>query len=75
MVPELSARRAWLQARRKRSDAQIVEMFGGRWSSAVPAPHQALHHELRAGLLEVLARTFGALPGPLHLHDDASSPS
>jgi hypothetical protein len=75
MLPQLSARRAWLQARRARSDAQIVGMFGGHWSSAVPSPHQGLHHELRAGLLDVLARTLGALPGPLHLQDDAPSRS
>jgi GT2 family glycosyltransferase len=69
MLPGLSERRAWLQARRQRSDAEIIGQFGGHWRSAVPSPHLALHRELRAGLLDVLARTLGALPGPLDLRD------
>jgi hypothetical protein len=35
MLPELSGRRAWLQARRKRSDADILAMFGDRWTAPV----------------------------------------
>jgi hypothetical protein len=68
-LPEASTRRAWLQGQRKRSDAEIIGMFGGHWRSAVPSPHLALHRELRAEVLAVLARTLGALPGPLRLQD------
>ena len=45
MLPELSARRAWLQAGRRRSDAEILQMFGGRWTAAVPSPRGDLHAE------------------------------
>ena len=69
MLPELSARREWLQARRKRTDAEIVGRFGGHWRSAVPSPHMALHEPLRRELLAVLSRSLGALPEPLALAD------
>ena len=62
MLPELSARREWLQARRRRTDAEIVGRFGGHWRSAVPSPHMALHESLRGELLAVLSRSLGALP-------------
>jgi GT2 family glycosyltransferase len=54
MLPELSQRRAWLQARRRRRDAEIFERFGDKWTEAVPAVRNDLHAELRAGLLSVL---------------------
>ena len=54
MLPELSARRAWLQARRRRSDAEILARFGGCWMEAVPSPHGQLHIALRERLLAAL---------------------
>lgn len=54
MLPELSARRAWLQERRKRTDAQIFGRFGDRWIDAVPSARPDLHGELREGLISVL---------------------
>ncbi|MDH4064670.1 MAG: glycosyltransferase family 2 protein, partial [Acidobacteriota bacterium] len=55
MLPELSQRRAWLQVRRRRTDAEIVERFGACWRSSVPSPHMALHLELRDEVTDVLA--------------------
>lgn len=67
MLPELSARRAALQAQRRRSDAEIIGQFGDRWRSAVPAPRQALHESLRRDLLAALSGALGALQGSLAL--------
>lgn len=53
MLPELSVRRAWLQAGRKRSDAEIFGRFGDRWIDAVPSAKPDLHRELRDGLMTV----------------------
>lgn len=54
MLPELSVRRAWLQSQRRRSDADILRMFGGRWTAAVPSARGDLHAELRERVLAVL---------------------
>jgi hypothetical protein len=54
MLPELSARRAQLQARRKRSDEEIFARFGGRWTAAVPSIRGDLHAALRAQVMDVL---------------------
>jgi hypothetical protein len=59
MLPELSGRRAWLQARRQRSDADILERFGGCWMNVVPSPRGDLHVALRDQLLKALP-----IPGP-----------
>ena len=72
MLPELGRRRAWLQARRRRSDAEIVERFGGHWRSAVPSPHLDLHVGLRRELVDTLSAVLGALPPALDLGDPAS---
>jgi hypothetical protein len=53
-LPELSARRAWLQAGRRRADADIVGRFSGHWLSAVPSPNPPLHLALREPLLHAL---------------------
>jgi hypothetical protein len=53
MLPDLSARRAELQARRKRSDQEILARFGGRWTAAVPSRHGDLHAALRNQLIDV----------------------
>jgi GT2 family glycosyltransferase len=54
MLPETSARRAWLQSMRKRSDAEIVGRFGAHWLSAVPSPRFDAHVSLRRELMGVL---------------------
>jgi GT2 family glycosyltransferase len=54
MLPELSARRASLQARRKRSDAEILSRFGDRWTAAVPSARADLHGALRDRVIDVL---------------------
>jgi GT2 family glycosyltransferase len=54
MLPELSKRRARLQAMRRRSDAEILERFGAYWLNAVPSPHLHLHIELREKVLRIL---------------------
>jgi GT2 family glycosyltransferase len=46
-LSQLSARRAWLQARRRRSDAEIVSRFGANWLSGVPSAHVETHLALR----------------------------
>jgi len=71
MLPELSERRAWLQARRTRSDAEIIERFGEHWRSAVPAPRPDLHAGLRRALVDTLSAVLGALPAALDLRDSA----
>jgi GT2 family glycosyltransferase len=53
-LPELSARRRTLQARRVRSDAEIFGRFGARWLAPVPAAHQKLHDELHGTLVKHL---------------------
>jgi hypothetical protein len=54
MLPELSARRAQLQARRKRSDEEILTRFGGRWTAVVPSIRGDLHAALREQVMDVL---------------------
>jgi GT2 family glycosyltransferase len=54
MLPELSARRAWLQARRKRTDRDIFSRFGDRWTAAVPSARAELHAALRDQVIEFL---------------------
>ena len=54
MLPELSLRRARLQARRVRSDAEIFEGFAERWTAAVPSPHDDLHAQLRNLVISAL---------------------
>jgi GT2 family glycosyltransferase len=54
MLPELSRRRAWLQARRVRSDAEIFAGFDARWTSAVPSADGALHAQLRMQVMAAL---------------------
>jgi hypothetical protein len=53
-LPELSQRRAWIQARRKRTDEEIFARFGDYWSNAVPSPHPDLHIDLRERVMRVL---------------------
>ena len=72
MLPELSERRAWLQARRTRTDAEIVERFAGHWRSAVPSPRLDLHLGLRRDLLDTLSAVLGALPPAVDLREPAS---
>lgn len=72
MLPELGERRRRLQAGRTRSDAEIVERFGGHWRSAVPSPRLDLHVGLRRELLDTLSAVLGALPPPLELRGSAS---
>ncbi len=50
----LSARRATIQSRRRRSDAEILSRFGGNWLSPVPSAYQPLHDELHAALVRAL---------------------
>jgi|GEM_PF-727664 len=54
MLPELSLRRAWLQARRVRADREIFADFDGRWTAAVPSAHGELHAQLRAQVMAAL---------------------
>ena len=53
-IPELSARRQWLQSARRRSDAELLERFGDHWRSGVPSAHSDLHLALRSEVLTVL---------------------
>jgi GT2 family glycosyltransferase len=53
-LPALSARRRMLQARRIRSDVEILGRFGERWLSPVPAARQELHDELHSTLVKHL---------------------
>jgi GT2 family glycosyltransferase len=57
MLPDLSARRAVLQARRKRSDQEILARFGARWTAAVPSRHADLHAALRSQVIEIFRLT------------------
>ncbi len=54
MLPELSLRRAWLQSRRVRSDAEVFAGFDGRWTAAVPSAHGDLHARLRTQVMAAL---------------------
>jgi hypothetical protein len=54
MLPELSARRSWLQAQRTRSDADIFSRFGDRWTAAVPSARPDLHAALRDQVMAAL---------------------
>ncbi len=69
MLPELSRRRAALQARRTRTDAEILARFGGQWTAAVPSAHFPLHEALRNHLMDVLGiGTEVDAPGPAGEH-------
>jgi GT2 family glycosyltransferase len=57
-LPALSGRRAEIQSRRQRSDAEILSRFGTNWLSPVPSKYQALHNELHAALVDA----FGLAP-------------
>ena len=54
-LPELSARRRALQARRRRTDAEIIGRFGEYWMSPVASPQQDDHVDLQ----ETLVNAFG----------------
>ncbi|MEO8259438.1 MAG: glycosyltransferase family 2 protein [Acidobacteriota bacterium] len=54
-LPELSLRRQALQARRRRSDAEIIGRFGDYWMSPVASPRQDDHIDLQ----EALVKAFG----------------
>ena len=54
MLPDLSARRTMLQARRRRTDQEILARFGGRWTAATPSRHGDLHAALRSQVMDVL---------------------
>ncbi len=54
-LPELSARRRALQARRRRTDAEIIGRFGEYWLSPVASPQQDDHVDLQ----ETLVNAFG----------------
>jgi len=71
MLPELSRRRAWLQAKRRRTDAEIIKRFGGCWRNAVPSPHITLHVELRTALADTLSSVLSGLPATLDLSESA----
>jgi hypothetical protein len=53
-LPELSTRRAYLQSRRRRGDAEILSRFGSHWLTPAAAPHQREHEALHATILETL---------------------
>lgn len=53
-LPALSKRRADLQSRRVRGDAEIFGRFGDHWLSPVPAANQPLHNALHQTLVDVL---------------------
>lgn len=55
-LPSLSAKRAWLQASRKRRDAEIIDRFGKYWFNAVPASRPELHESRRSEILDTLVR-------------------
>lgn len=54
MLPALTARRAWLQSRRARTDAEVLGPFRGRWTAAVPSSRDDLHAQLRAQVMAAL---------------------
>jgi hypothetical protein len=53
-LPELSAKRASLQAMRRRSDAEILERFGSHWLNHSPSAQQRLHATLREIVVQAL---------------------
>jgi GT2 family glycosyltransferase len=53
-LPELGDRRRLLQARRARSDAEILGAFSANWMSSTPAAWQRAHDELHRILRETL---------------------
>jgi len=53
-VPQLSHRRREFQARRQRSDAEILGPFGSHWLDPCPAPDQAEHNAFHRRLVEIL---------------------
>lgn len=53
-LPVLSERRAMLQARRRRSDGEILQRFDVHWLSPCGAPRQREHEALQRALLDAL---------------------
>jgi GT2 family glycosyltransferase len=53
-LPELTVRRARIQASRRRTDAEILARFGTHWLSPGGAPRQREHEALHATLLDLL---------------------
>ncbi len=51
-LPQLEQRRTWLQARRRRSDLDILGRFNQHWLSHSPAARQQPHDELQKLLVE-----------------------
>ena len=53
-LPELTERRQWLQARRRRTDREILSPFSQRWLASTPSEGQQAHDELQRVLSETL---------------------
>ena len=53
-LPELTMRRAGIQAMRRRTDAEILSRFGTHWLSPGRASRQQEHEALHATLIDVL---------------------
>ena len=51
-LPTLTARRRALQARRRRTDAEIIGRFGEYWMSPVASPQQEDHVDLQKELVK-----------------------
>jgi GT2 family glycosyltransferase len=75
MLPELSVRRASLQARRKRSDAEILARFGDRWTDAVPSARPDLHAALRDQVMAALRLADEEPPRRPGSSSDGSGPA
>ena len=54
-LPELSTRRRALQARRRRTDAEIIGRFGEYWMSPVGSPQQEAHSHLQETLVNAFS--------------------
>jgi hypothetical protein len=54
-LPELSARRRALQARRRRTDAEIIGRFGEYWLSPVGSPQHDHHIHLQEALVNAFS--------------------
>ena len=52
-LPDLTKRRAWIQAARRRSDEEILSRFGTHGLSPCGAPRQREHEEIHATLVEL----------------------
>ncbi len=74
-LPSLSGRRAMLQARRRRSDREILRQFDVHWLSPCGAPRQHEHEALQRLLLDALGiaelrESWGADRTAGHAHSD-----